>query len=222
MIKKYLIHICLLLSLLCQPILASADELVDMAQKMYPNDNVQAINRPHSSLVIDGNTGNVLWKDNIDEVRDPASMSKLMTLYLLFEDMANGKISKDTVIKATASDQAIGKIYEISNNNIVAGVDYTIPELITMTVVPSSNVSTLMLANLMSNNDPDAFIERMNAKAKELGMTNTVWNNPSGAAISTLQGYYQVNNYPNDAANQTTARDLGILVYHLSINTQIF
>ena len=83
-----------------------------------------------------------------------------------------------------------------------------------MTVVPSSNVSTLMLANLMSNNDPDAFIERMNAKAKELGMTNTVWNNPSGAAISTLQGYYQVNNYPNDAANQTTARDLGILVYH--------
>ena len=46
----------------------------------------------------------------------------------------------------------------ISNNNIVAGVDYTIPELITMTVVPSSNVSTLMLANLMSNNDPDAFI----------------------------------------------------------------
>ena len=108
-------------------------------------------------------------------------MSKLMTLYLLFEDMANGKISKDTVIKATASDQAIGKIYEISNNNIVAGVDYTIPELITMTVVPSSNVSTLMLANLMSNNDPDAFIERMNAKAKELGMTNTVWNNPSGA-----------------------------------------
>ena len=169
MIKKYLIHICLLLSLLCQPVLASADELVDMAQKMYPNDNVQAINRPHSSLIIDGNTGNVLWKDNI---------------------------------------------YEISNNNIVAGVDYTIPELITMTVVPSSNVSTLMLANLMSNNDPDAFIERMNAKAKELGMTNTVWNNPSGAAISTLQGYYQVNNYPNDAANQTTARDLGILVYH--------
>ena len=71
-----------------------------------------------------------------------------------------------------------------------------------------------MLANLMSNNDPDAFIERMNAKAKELGMTNTVWNNPSGAAISTLQGYYQVNNYPNDVANQTTARDLGILVYH--------
>ena len=214
MIKKYLILICLLLSILCQPILATADELVDMAQKMYPNDNVQAINRPHSSLIVDGNTGNVLWKDNIDEVRDPASMSKLMTLYLLFEDMANGKISKDAVIKATASDQAIGKIYEISNNNIVAGVDYTIPELITMTVVPSSNVSTLMLANLMSNNDPDAFIDRMNAKARELGMTNTVWNNPSGAAISTLQGYYQVSNYPNDAANQTTARDLGILVYH--------
>ena len=75
---------------------------------------------------------------------------------------------------------------------------------------------------LMSNNDPDAFIERMNAKAKELGMTNTVWNNLSGAAISTLQGYYQVNNYPNDAANQTTARDLGILVYHFINQYPIF
>ena len=45
-------------------------------------------------------------------------------------------------------------------------------------------------------------------------MTNTIWNNPSGAAISTFQGLYTSYNYPNDAANQTTARDLAILVYH--------
>ena len=88
---------------------------------MYPNDNVQAINRPHSSLIIDGKYGQCSLKDNIDEVRDPASMSKLMTLYLLFEDMANGKISKDTVIKATASDQAIGKIYEIPTIILLLG-----------------------------------------------------------------------------------------------------
>ena len=168
MIKKYLI-IFFLLSLL-YPLISwrVQDGQLDIVQKMYPNDNVQAINRPHSSLIIDGNTGNVLWKDNIDEVRDPASMSELMTLYLLFEDMANGKISKDTVIKATA-DQAIGKIYGSPTIILLLG-GYPIP-VDCMTVVPSSNVSTLMLANLMSNNDPDAFIERMNAKAKELGMT---------------------------------------------------
>ena len=211
--KKLLVLGIVVLSLL-RPLSIAADELVDMAQKMYPNDHVQAYNRPKSSLVIDANTGDVLWKDNIDEVRDPASMSKLMTLYLLFESMKQGKVSKDAVVTATASDQAISKIYEISNNNIVAGVDYTVPELITMTVVPSSNVATIMLANLMSNNDPDAFIDRMNEKAKELGMTNTTWNNPSGAAISTFQGLYNSYKYPNEMANQTTARDLAILVYH--------
>ena len=212
--KKKLLVLGMVLLTLLQPLAIAADELVDLTKKMYPNDNVQAYNRPKSSLVIDANTGDVLWKDNIDEVRDPASMSKLMTLYLLFESMKQGKVSKDAVVTATASDQAVSKIYEISNNNIVAGVDYTVPELITMTVVPSSNVATIMLANLMSNNNPDAFIDRMNEKAKELGMTNTTWNNPSGAAISTFQGLYNSYNYPNEMANQTTARDLAILVYH--------
>ena len=84
--------------------------------------------------MIDGNTGDILWQDNIDEVRDPASMSKIMTLYLVFEAIKEGKLSLDTVIKATPQDQAVAGIYEISNNKIVAGVNYTVSELITMTV----------------------------------------------------------------------------------------
>lgn len=185
---------------------------------MYPNDHVQAINRPKSSLMIDGNTGDVLWQDNIDEVRDPASMSKVMTLYLVFEAIKEGKLSLDTVIKATPQDQAIAGIYEISNNKIVAGVDYTVSELITMTVVPSSNATTVMLANYLSNNDPDAFLDKMNAKAQELGMTNTKWFNASGAAAISFKGYYTPQNYDNYASNQTTARDLGILVYNFVKN----
>ena len=53
--------------------------------------------------------------------RDPASMSKAMTLYLVFETMSKGEISEETVI--TATDQAIADIYEISNNKIFVGVD---------------------------------------------------------------------------------------------------
>nr|WP_244880063.1 DUF1958 domain-containing protein [Streptococcus sinensis] len=208
----------MILSAVLSPLAASADELVDRAQKMYPNDHVQAINRPKSSLMIDGNTGDVLWQDNIDEVRDPASMSKVMTLYLVFEAIKEGKLSLDTVIKATPQDQAIAGIYEISNNKIVAGVDYTVSELITMTVVPSSNATTVMLANYLSNNDPDAFLDKMNAKAQELGMTNTKWFNASGAAAISFKGYYTPQNYDNYASNQTTARDLGILVYNFVKN----
>lgn len=215
--KKFLVF-GLILSAFLSPFSAAADELVDRAQKMYPNDHVQAINRPKSSLMIDGNTGDVLWQDNIDEVRDPASMSKVMTLYLVFEAIKEGKLSLDTVIKATPQDQAIAGIYEISNNKIVAGVDYTVSELITMTVVPSSNATTVMLANYLSNNDPDAFLDKMNAKAQELGMTNTKWFNASGAAAISFKGYYTPQNYDNYASNQTTARDLGILVYNFVKN----
>ena len=197
---------------------ARADELVDMAQKMYPNEKINPINRPKSSLIVDANTGNILWQDNIDEVRDPASMSKLMTLYLVFEAIQQGKLSENTVIKATPRDEAIAKIYEISNNKIVAGVDYTVSELITMTAVPSSNATTVMLANYLSNNDPDTFLDMMNAKAKELGMTNTKWFNASGAAAVSFKGLYTPQRYDNNAANQTTARDLAILGYHFVKN----
>ncbi|MBF0819805.1 hypothetical protein IR145_13850 [Streptococcus danieliae] len=88
--------------------------------------DVKEINRPKSSIIIDGNTGDIVWQDNPDELRDPASMSKVMTLYLVYEAMSQGKFTEDTVITATANDQAIAGIYEISNNKIVAGVDYTI------------------------------------------------------------------------------------------------
>ena len=216
--KKKLLVLGIVVLSLFRPLSIVADELVDMAQKMYPNDHVQAYNRPRSSLVIDANTGDVLWRDNIDEVRDPASMSKLMTLYLLFEAMSQGKLSEETVIKATQNDQKIAEIYEISNNKIVAGVDYTISELITMTVVPSSNATTVMIANYLSNNDPDAFLDQMNSKAKELGMTNTHWFNASGAAAASFKGFYTPQRYDNNAANQTTARDLAILAYNFVKN----
>ena len=215
--KKLLTIVCFFV-LCVGTITIHADELVDMAQKMYPDEKVNPINRPKSSLIVDANTGNILWQDNIDEVRDPASMSKLMTLYLVFEAIQQGKLSENTVIKATPRDQAIANIYEISNNKIVAGVDYTVSELITMTAVPSSNATTVMLANYLSNSDPDTFLDMMNAKAKELGMTNTKWFNASGAAAVSFKGLYTPQRYDNNAANQTTARDLAILSYNFVKN----
>ncbi|MEW4353333.1 DUF1958 domain-containing protein [Streptococcus pneumoniae] len=213
--KKVLAFLSVLLLLLA-PVSASSDELMDITRESYPN--AQEINRPKSSLVLDANTGDIVWQDNIDEIRDPASMSKLMTLYLVFEAIKEGRLSLDTVITATATDQAISKIYEISNNNIVAGVDYTVSELITMTAVPSSNVTTVMLANYLSDYDADAFLDKMNAKAKELGMTNTKWFNASGAAAIAFKGYYTPYQYDNYSANQTTARDMGILGYYFIKN----
>lgn len=130
--KKKIVAVLLAACLALAPSLSSADELMDITRAAGYTEATEAY-RPKSTLLIDGNTGDVLWEENADEVRDPASMSKAMTLYLVFEAMSKGEISEDTVITATPTDQAIADIYEISNNKIVAGVDYTVSELITMT-----------------------------------------------------------------------------------------
>lgn len=204
---------CLLLS--ANPAFA-ADELMDITRAAGYKD-VRIENRPKASIVIDGKTGDILWEDNIDAVRDPASMSKVLALYLVFEAMGEGKFSPETVVKATATDQSIADIYKLSNNKIVAGVDYTVSELILATLVPSSNAATLMLARLVEE-DPDLFIDKMNAKAQELGMTNSKYYNASGAAASAFQGYYAPKRYDIYRSNETTARDYGILTYHFLKN----
>ena len=195
-LKKKLLGLFLVASLALAPRLSSADQLVDIAQKAGYKEATETY-RPKSSLLIDANTGDILWQDNIDEVRDPASMSKAMSLYLVFDALSKGEIKEDTVITAKPTDEAIANIYEISNNKIVSGVKYTVSELITMTAVPSSNAATVMLANYLSDNDPDKWIDRMNEKSKELGMTKTKWYND------------------NNHSNQTTARDLSIMAYNL-------
>lgn len=211
--KKIILWAMTGLSLMAScPIPVGADQLMDITRAA--GYEVKEINRPRSSIIIDSGSGDVLWEDNADELRDPASMSKLMTLYLVFQAIKEGKISEDTVIQATANDQAIASIYEISNNKIVAGVDYTVSELITMTAVPSSNATTVMLANYLSNGDADAWLDQMNAKSKEFGMTNTKWNNASGAATVSFKGLYLPQKYDIYSDNQTTARDLAILGYH--------
>lgn len=214
--KKKLVTCGLLLSLFWPTVSVAADELMDITRAA--GYEVSDVDRPKSSIVIDAQTGEVLWQDNVDEVRDPASTSKMMTLYLVYEAIAKGEITEDTLITATEKDQATSEIYALSNNKLVAGVDYTVGELITMTIVPSSNSATLMLANYLSNNDPDAFIDRMNAKAQELGMTNTRWNNASGADAASFEGYYQPTRYDNEAVNETTARDLAIMAYNFIKN----
>ena len=169
---------------------------------------------PKASIVVDAYTGRILWQDNIDEERDPASISKVMAVYLVMEAIQKGELSLSQNIVATKEDQAISNIYAISNNKIVEGVEYPVEELLKMTLVPSSNAATLMLANAITT-DSTKFIEKMNAKAKELGMNHTNFNNASGAVAELFQGYYQPEGYDATKPNQTTARDLAILAMEL-------
>ena len=181
--------------------------------------SVDESHRPESIVLIDGNTGKYLWGENPDLSHNPASVMKLMTLYLVYEAMAQGQFTMETNIVGNPRYQQISQIYALSNAPIVTGVEYPVSELIPMLLVPSSNVATLMLAELVEPN-PVLFLEKMNAKAAELGMVNTVIYNATGAAIFAFDGLYvpegiDGSSLQTEADNQTSARDLSILLYHL-------
>lgn len=186
------------------------------------NYNVIESDKPKSAVLIDANTGKLLWSENPDTPHNPASIMKLMAVYLTYEAMEQGKFNLDTKVKATSRHQAISNIYEISNNKIIEGVEYPVRELIPMALVPSSNVATMMLAELV---EPNAvvFLKMMNDKAQELGMTNTTIVNATGAEISAFRGLYAIDGVDQSTLNQTgsnvtTARDFSIFTYNLLKN----
>lgn len=194
-------------------LVSANDDLVKMAQEAgYP---ATAAIAPKSALVMDAETGQILWGHDLDLQRDPASTTKTMVIYLTMEAVKAGKISLDTEVVATKTDQAIANIFELSNNKIVAGVTYTVDELLTMTFVPSSNVTTLMLAHLIHEGDDASFIDLMNATAQELGMVNTIFYNGTGANIGAFQGHYAPVGYDLERYNLTTTTDLAILAQAL-------
>lgn len=213
--KKFLLGLCslvLMLGMWSLPV-AAEDDLLTMTQNAgYP---ATAEMLPKASIVIDADTGQLLWGQEVDLKWDPASTTKTMVIYLTMEAISQGKISMDTEVVATENDQAIASIYALSNNKIVAGASYTVRELLTMTLVPSSNVATLMLAHLIHDGGDASFIQLMNDTAKELGMSNTTFYNATGAVISAFEGYYAPEGYDPNKTNEVTAKDMATLAYHL-------
>lgn len=216
MFKKIAI-LCLTVLVCCQHVVTVLAEnkrdIVATAQQF--GYQISDAERPAAFIAVDGSTGDILWGDQIDLPRDPASMTKLMTIYLVYQAIEQGLITEKTKLTASETDQAVSQIYEISNNKIVAGVDYPVSDLITAALVKSSNAAIFMLSNHISDHGHSKFVDQMNLTAQTLGMTNTYFYNASGAVASAYQGHYLPDRYDLSTNNVTTAKDLAILAYHL-------
>lgn len=207
------------LTCLCFPLLAKADDLYQQEDIMSITEksgtSVDEFFRPKADIVVDAHTGAIVYGDNIDAPRDSGSMAKLMSVYVLLRAIQEGQLDYDTLITATDTDVIISQNQKLSNSPIVAGAKYKVSTLLNMIFVPSSSAATIMIANKVSGGDPDKFLDLMNQRAQEIGMTNTKWNNPNGAPTAVLDGYYNPTRYDQNAINQTTARDMAILAYHI-------
>src|ERR1700712_4066148 len=128
-----------------------------------------------SSIIVDGNSGEVLTSNNPDGSRHPASLTKIMTLYLLFERLDSGKMKLDTemAVSEHASEQAPTKLGLRPGNTIP--VEDAIKGLVTR----SANDAAVVIAEAIAG-DEDDFAKLMTRKARSLGMTRTVYRNASG------------------------------------------
>ena len=150
-----------------------------------------------AAIVVDGATGKVLYSRNPDAVRYPASLTKMMTLYMLFDALEKGTISLDTplVASARAAEQQPTKL------SIKVGGSIAVDTAIKAVTVLSANDVAVVIAEALGGGSENTFAAMMTEKAHQLGMTSTSFHNASG-----LPNLQQV----------TTARDMAILGRHLA------
>ncbi|NEW63295.1 DUF1958 domain-containing protein [Granulicatella sp. zg-ZJ] len=170
---------------------------------------------PVSALVVDADTGQILFEENSEKIWETASLAKLMTVYLVLDAMKSGQFTKDTILYATEEDEKISQIYLLSNTTIVKNRAYSIEDLLFMSLMSSSNVATIMLAKAVTNNDISLFIDQMNQKAKKLGMLKTSFTNPTGAITHDFQDFIHTPHYDESMPSQSTAQDLARLCFSL-------
>src|ERR1700712_5635904 len=128
-----------------------------------------------SSIIVDGNSGATLTANNPDASRHPASLTKIMTLYLLFERLDSGKMKLDTEMQVSehASEQAPTKL------GLRPGQTIAVEDAIKGLVTRSANDAAVVIAEAIGG-DEDDFAKLMTRKARGLGMLKTVYRNASG------------------------------------------
>jgi len=147
------------------------------------------------ALLLDMETGTVLFEKNADQQMPTSSLSKLMTMYLVFESLKNGDLTLQD--RFSISEKAWRK--QGSKTFVKVGDHVLVEDLIRGAIIQSGNDATIALAEGISGSE-EAFVELSNEKALELGMNETHFVNATG--------------WP-DEGHYSTARDLAILAKHM-------
>jgi D-alanyl-D-alanine carboxypeptidase len=130
---------------------------------------------PSASIIVDGNTGQILEATNPDALRHPASLTKVMTLYLLFERLDAGTIRLDTPLTVSAHAAA----QDPTKLNLRPGSTIAVDDAIKGIVTRSANDAAVVIAENLGGSEED-FAHMMTQKARALGMSRTTYVNASG------------------------------------------
>ena len=149
----------------------------------------------YSSLVIDAASGNVLEQVNADEPRFPASLTKMMTLYMAFEALRDHRIGLDQGVPVSWHTASVSPV----KLGLVPGTTITVEQAMLAMVTLSANDAACALGEMLGG-DEERFAQMMTLRARALGMTRTTFRNASGLP---------------DPDQVSSARDLAVLARHL-------
>lgn len=156
-----------------------------------------------SAVLMEAETGAVLYEQNADEALPPASVTKIMTLLLVMEAIEGGSLGWEDTVTASAHAASMGgsQIY------LKEGEQMTVRDLVKSVVIASANDAALALAEAVAGSE-EAFVRRMNDRAAELGMKNTVFENTNGLDDTAVH-------------HVTSARDIAIMSRELIRHSEI-
>ena len=145
------------------------------------------------AFMVDPQSSTVMLFKDADKPMHPSSMAKMMTIYILFEELAAGRVKLDTRFRVSERARNMGG----SRMFVELGSEVSVEDLIKGMIVLSGNDACVVVAEGLSGNE-DSFAERMTRRGRELGMTATVFKNASG--------------WPQEG-QWTTARDLAVIAW---------
>jgi len=148
-----------------------------------------------SAILIERDTGTVLFEKNSHEPLPPASMTKIMTMLLIMEALEEGKLRLDEKVRTSEYAASMGG----SQIFLEPGEEMTVDELLRGIAIASANDASVAMAERIAGSE-EAFVEKMNEKAKELGLKNTVFTNSTGLP---------------DEGHYSTAHDMAVIAKEL-------
>ncbi|KRE05652.1 MULTISPECIES: D-alanyl-D-alanine carboxypeptidase family protein [Priestia] len=161
-----LLVVIFLFPLMTQPVLAAEkknSELADSAR---------------SAILIERDTGKILYEKNSNQELPPASMTKIMTMILIMEALDKGKITLKDKVRASEYAASMGG----SQIFLEPGEEMTVNDLLKGIAIGSGNDASMAMAEYLAGSE-EKFVAKMNQKAKELGLTHTKFQNPTGLPV---------------------------------------
>ncbi len=167
-----------------------------------------------SAILVDAETGKILFEKEADLTLPPASMTKMMTEYLVMEAIEEGRISWDDTTKVSQYAYDISANPEFSGVGLRLDEEYTVRELYEAMAINSDNATTIALTELIAGSEGE-FVQMMNEKAAEMGLPDYEFVNATGLNNSHLGDNHPEGTDP-DATNMLSAKSAALLAYHLT------